>query len=326
MSQVGAPCPDHLINTKHRPLAVAFDPASDGPADLGAALRRGVDEYGAWYREYYARHVDDETRQFPMDPVGPRVVLIPGCRRGDERDRRRQGADDARPLPPRDRRRGRGRRARRIPVPQRVGGLCDRVLAARALQARAGAAAQGALRPHRRGHRRCQRDRPCDRARARLTRRACRGRGRERRRRARRRRGARRNARHAPRARRRGRRDQRGRRPGDGPPDGARVRGPRRPGRVGRSRDERVDHRDHARRLGAELRRARPRLLPRRSGGVPRPDRAGPRRLDRLRRLEERAGRRGERRRVLVREGGLPSTSGAASPRRAARTGFASTP
>ena len=31
VSQVGAPCPDHLINTKHRPLVVAFDPASDGP-------------------------------------------------------------------------------------------------------------------------------------------------------------------------------------------------------------------------------------------------------------------------------------------------------
>ncbi len=40
VSQVGAPCPDHLINTKHKPLAVAFDPASDGAADLAAALRR----------------------------------------------------------------------------------------------------------------------------------------------------------------------------------------------------------------------------------------------------------------------------------------------
>ena len=78
VSQVGAPCPDHLINTKHRPLVVAFDPATDGPADLGTALRRGVEEYGAWYREYYARHVDDETRQFPIDPVGPRVTVIPG--------------------------------------------------------------------------------------------------------------------------------------------------------------------------------------------------------------------------------------------------------
>ena len=26
VSQIGAPCPDHLINTKHKPLAVAFDP------------------------------------------------------------------------------------------------------------------------------------------------------------------------------------------------------------------------------------------------------------------------------------------------------------
>jgi rhamnulose-1-phosphate aldolase/alcohol dehydrogenase len=78
VSQVGAPCPDHLINTKHRPLAVTFDPATDGAAELAAALRRGVDEFGAWYREYYAGNLDDETRQFPIDPVGPRVTLIPG--------------------------------------------------------------------------------------------------------------------------------------------------------------------------------------------------------------------------------------------------------
>src|SRR5437588_180005 len=30
VSQIGAPCPDHLINTKHRPLVVDFDPAKDG--------------------------------------------------------------------------------------------------------------------------------------------------------------------------------------------------------------------------------------------------------------------------------------------------------
>jgi rhamnulose-1-phosphate aldolase/alcohol dehydrogenase len=78
VSQIGAPCPDHLINTKHKPLVVAFDPASDDAAGLAAALRRGVEEYGAWYREYYARNLDDETRRFPIDPVGPRVVLIPG--------------------------------------------------------------------------------------------------------------------------------------------------------------------------------------------------------------------------------------------------------
>ena len=78
VSQVGAPCPDHLINTKHKPLVVAFDPASDGADELIDAFRRGVDEYGRWYRSYYERNLDDETRQFPIDPAGPRVVLVPG--------------------------------------------------------------------------------------------------------------------------------------------------------------------------------------------------------------------------------------------------------
>ena len=78
VSQIGAPCPDHLINTKHKPLVVDFDPARDGAAELAGAFRRGVEEYAAWYREYYERNVDDETRQFPIDPAGPRVVLIPG--------------------------------------------------------------------------------------------------------------------------------------------------------------------------------------------------------------------------------------------------------
>jgi rhamnulose-1-phosphate aldolase/alcohol dehydrogenase len=78
VSQVGAPCPDHLINTKHKPLVVDFDPTSDGAAELADAFRRGVDEYSAWYRDYYERNLDDETRPFPQDPAGPRVVLVPG--------------------------------------------------------------------------------------------------------------------------------------------------------------------------------------------------------------------------------------------------------
>jgi rhamnulose-1-phosphate aldolase/alcohol dehydrogenase len=78
VSQIGAPCPDHLISTKHKPLAVPFDPDANGGAELAAALRAGVDEYAAWYRSYYAKHVDDETRPFPIDPAGPRVTLIPG--------------------------------------------------------------------------------------------------------------------------------------------------------------------------------------------------------------------------------------------------------
>jgi rhamnulose-1-phosphate aldolase/alcohol dehydrogenase len=78
VSQIGAPCPDHLINTKHRPLAVDFNPERDGAGELAALLRAGVDDYGHWYRDYYERNLDEETGQFPIDPVGPRVTLIPG--------------------------------------------------------------------------------------------------------------------------------------------------------------------------------------------------------------------------------------------------------
>jgi rhamnulose-1-phosphate aldolase/alcohol dehydrogenase len=78
VSQIGAPCPDHLINTKHRPLVVDFDPEADGAEELAEAFRRGVDEFASWYRAYYERNVDDETRRFPIDPAGPRVVLVPG--------------------------------------------------------------------------------------------------------------------------------------------------------------------------------------------------------------------------------------------------------
>jgi rhamnulose-1-phosphate aldolase/alcohol dehydrogenase len=78
VSRIGAPCPDHLISTKHKPLVVSFDPDVDGPEELGEALRSGVEEYAAWYRDYYATHLDDETRPFPIDPAGPRVTLVPG--------------------------------------------------------------------------------------------------------------------------------------------------------------------------------------------------------------------------------------------------------
>ena len=78
VSQVGAPCPDHLIHTKHKPLVVDFDPDRDSAAELGEALRRGVAEYSAWYGGYYERNVDDETGPFAQDPAGPRVVLVPG--------------------------------------------------------------------------------------------------------------------------------------------------------------------------------------------------------------------------------------------------------
>jgi rhamnulose-1-phosphate aldolase/alcohol dehydrogenase len=78
VSQIGAPCPDHLINTKHKPLVVPFDPARDGAHELARMFREGVAEYAGWYRGYYDRYLDDETRPFAMDPAGPRVVLVPG--------------------------------------------------------------------------------------------------------------------------------------------------------------------------------------------------------------------------------------------------------
>src|SRR5207253_10301813 len=78
VSQVGAPCPDHLINTKHKPLVVDFDPERGDADTLAAAITSGVAAYADWYRGYYEHNLDDETREFPMDPAGPRVVLIPG--------------------------------------------------------------------------------------------------------------------------------------------------------------------------------------------------------------------------------------------------------
>ncbi|TML11316.1 MAG: bifunctional rhamnulose-1-phosphate aldolase/short-chain dehydrogenase, partial [Actinobacteria bacterium] len=78
VSQVGAPCPDHLINTKHKPLAIDFDSSTEGVVELAGSLRAGVAAYAEWYRGYYERNLTDESRPFPMDPAGPRVVLIPG--------------------------------------------------------------------------------------------------------------------------------------------------------------------------------------------------------------------------------------------------------
>jgi rhamnulose-1-phosphate aldolase/alcohol dehydrogenase len=78
VSQVGAPCPDHLINTKHKPLVVEFEPGRDGASELRDAIRRGVEQYAAWYRDYYERNVSDESRPFARDPAGPRVVIVPG--------------------------------------------------------------------------------------------------------------------------------------------------------------------------------------------------------------------------------------------------------
>ena len=78
VSQVGAPCPDHLINTKHKPLVLDFDPAANSAAELSNAFLDGVAAYADWYRAYYERNLSDESKPFPIDPAGPRVVLVPG--------------------------------------------------------------------------------------------------------------------------------------------------------------------------------------------------------------------------------------------------------
>ena len=136
------------------------------------APRSGVAEYAAWYRDYYERNLDDESRPFPIDPPARASSLVPGVGIVTSGSDAGQGARRARPLPPRDRGRGRGRRDRRLPVAERGRGVRDRVLAARALQARAGAAARRARRPRRGDHRRRERDRPADRAPDRRPRRA----------------------------------------------------------------------------------------------------------------------------------------------------------
>ena len=62
MSQIGAPCPDHLIHTKHKPLVAEFDPDTDGAEELRETFKSGVAEYGDWYRGYYAENVSEETQ------------------------------------------------------------------------------------------------------------------------------------------------------------------------------------------------------------------------------------------------------------------------
>jgi NAD(P)-dependent dehydrogenase (short-subunit alcohol dehydrogenase family) len=57
---------------------VAFDSDADDADALSASFARGVEDYAAWYRAYYERNLDDETARFPIDPAGPRVVLVPG--------------------------------------------------------------------------------------------------------------------------------------------------------------------------------------------------------------------------------------------------------
>ena len=74
LSGIGPATPDHLIQTKRKPLWVDISDPEDMPALLDA-LCHGVDEYAEEYSEWYRGH---STGGEPMLDPYPRVVLVPG--------------------------------------------------------------------------------------------------------------------------------------------------------------------------------------------------------------------------------------------------------
>ena len=74
LSAVGPVTPDHLIQTKRKPLWIDVPDPEDVPTLL-RSLRLGVEESAEDYREWYNRHNNGEE---PMLDPYPRVVLVPG--------------------------------------------------------------------------------------------------------------------------------------------------------------------------------------------------------------------------------------------------------
>ncbi len=151
--------------------AAAVDPVRPGDGRRGRAALADRRARGAVprglprVRRRVPRRLDRARRPRSADRARP----APRARRGGDDDEDLEGL--ARPLPPRDRGDGGRPRARRVRVARRRGELRDRVLAAGALQARAGAAARRAPGPGRAGHRRRGRHRARDRRGARRRRR-----------------------------------------------------------------------------------------------------------------------------------------------------------
>jgi rhamnulose-1-phosphate aldolase/alcohol dehydrogenase len=75
LSQVGAACPDHLVQTKVRPLWVEFDPEREGAAELREKLLEGAERYRQEYEAYFSRYQEGDEE---MTDPNPRVVLISG--------------------------------------------------------------------------------------------------------------------------------------------------------------------------------------------------------------------------------------------------------
>ena len=73
LSGIGPATPDHLLQTKQKPLWVDVADAEDVPALL-QSLRHGVEQYAEEYSEWYRRH---NTGGEPMLDPYPRVVLVP---------------------------------------------------------------------------------------------------------------------------------------------------------------------------------------------------------------------------------------------------------
>jgi rhamnulose-1-phosphate aldolase/alcohol dehydrogenase len=73
-SQVGAACPDHLVNTKRVPLLVNAS-IGDTAETLILKLQASIATYITSYEQYFERH--REAADVMMDPA-PRIVLIPG--------------------------------------------------------------------------------------------------------------------------------------------------------------------------------------------------------------------------------------------------------
>ena len=163
-STVGAPCPDHLVHTKRLPLWIPYDPETDDADALRARIAERADAFRADYRAYVDAYGDETT--VPADP-DPRIVLVQHLglvSTGTTTKTSRISRD----LYHRAIEVMAGAQALGEFVSLDAGReLRDRVLAAGALQARAGAAARRAPGPGRADHRRRGRHRPRDRRRAR---------------------------------------------------------------------------------------------------------------------------------------------------------------
>lgn len=74
LSELGPATPDHLVQTKRKPLWVHLDTEEDAPTHV-AKLRKAVEEYSTDYMNWYNQHA---TGSEPLLDPYPRVILIPG--------------------------------------------------------------------------------------------------------------------------------------------------------------------------------------------------------------------------------------------------------